>query len=365
MKRFKKYLQEVLNHSQQWYVDHMMDLDNPEARTTEFSDHIFDEANMPEGSRILDNGNTLVFDLPKGMINFKPPTDISDHLSDLGYDIHDYAKGLAVRKGGTRPISIGKVLSQKIEMPTIPYEAAHPEWQNYMRRNIRQSNVLDQYNKCDVRAAMRTPLQIMITRDANKIAEMSSNKPRWSSCLSLGTCPDRDLVDNDYDLPDDLDKHEIPYNEKPGYQAPGKNARRVQDEINSGSHIAYLIAAGDHDLRNPFARVLLKPYHSERIDSNIAKLPPESQRYGWTWQQIKPQHTILRPASMVYTSQSLHSDNSRRDSIIGTFTDVVNSMMRKHFPTKHETYFLDPMGYRDRDDLTTIHHGMEPDNENF
>lgn len=362
MKRFKKYLQEVLNTGQQWYVDHYINLDDPETRTTEFSDHLFDENNLPKGGRRLDR-DTVVFDVPKEMIGFRTPRMIENHLNELGYDVHDYEKGLAVRKGGKRPISIGKILSQKIEMPSRPYEASHPEWQNYMRLSLRQSNMLDEYNRCDVRAAMRTPLQIMISRSPNKIAEMSTNKPRWSSCLSLGTCPDRDLVDNDFAGMEDLAKDEIPHQYMPGYQAPGKNAHRIEGEIKSGSHIAYLIPAGDHDLRNPFARVLLKPYHSERVDSNISKLSPESQRYGWTWEQIKPEHTILRPATMTYASASLHHDDvsagfrQGKDTILGTFRNIVGSMMKKHFPTKHHEYFLDPLAYRDRDDVTTIEHG--------
>lgn len=366
MKRFKKYLEEELNMDQQFYVDQMMDLDGPQTRTTEFSDHLFDEKNLPKGGKILDGGNTIVFDLPKDRISFKPPKHIEDHLNILGYDIHDYEKGLAIRRGGDRPISIGKVLSREIPQPETPYNAHDPKWQDWQHLTYKQKAILDDYNKCDVRAAMRTPLQILISRDTYKVAEMSSNKPRWISCLALGTCPSRDLGDDDWG-DEELEKGERPYHERPGYQAPGQNARRIAGEIKSGSHIAYLIPAGDHGLKNPFARVLLKPYHSESIDSNISKLPLQSQMYGWSWDQIKPQHTILRSSPATYTSQSLHMDDVRsgrsQDSIVGTFRNTVDEIIKSHFPMKHDQYHLDPLSYWDRQEIGTK--TREDDNENF
>lgn len=345
---FKKYLNEqALNHDQQFYIDHYVNWDNPQKRDVNFSDHLFDKDRPPSGGVYQTRGHvvnpdTVVFDIPKPQL--RPEGFIEDHLKDLGYHIHDYAAGLARREGSKRPISIGKILSKKEDPPDKPFSVHDDDWSKYRMRDFRRQSILSDYNKSDVRAAMKTPMQIMITRDPYKVASMSTGTPRWKSCMFLGTCPTRDLLD---DGGWHEEEEKVPYHQRSGYQRPGQYARNMEHELLSGTHVAYLIGAGDHELKNPFARIALKPYHSEDVDDNYRKLPEMSKRYGHTWSQIKPEHTILRPSSNTYTSTNIYRHGS---NLIDHFRDVVNDLTKAHFPMKHDEYHLDPMSYRDSGD---------------
>lgn len=351
MLSFKSYLKEqALNRDQEAYIDHYINWDNPEKRDVNFSDHLFNKDNPPSGIMRGSRGHvvspdTVVFDVRKPLIF--PEKHISRYLRERGYSIHDYGAGLAKREGSDRPISIGKVLSKPHEEPKTPFSAHAPEWIEHRSNEFKRKAALSDYNASDVRASLKTPLQIMITRDPYKVAGMSTGTPRWKSCMFLGTCPTRDLVD-DGGWHDEEEK--VPYHQQPNYGRPGQNAKRIEDELLSGTHVAYLISAGDHDLKNPFARISLKPYHSEDVNEKIRQLPIDSQRYGHTWSQIKPQHTILRPSTNTYTSGNISRDGG---GLMDFFRSHVEELTKAHFPMRHELYHLDPMAYRDGGDLRT------------
>ena len=132
MLSFYKFLTEALTANQKYWVDHFVDWDNKLTRSVDFSDHLFDKENPIGGGTVMDNGDTVVFDMPTEGLKLQAPDYLVDHLDKLGYDVHDFKAGLAVRKGHTRPISIAKVLSQPIAEPEgIPYDAAHPAWRDH------------------------------------------------------------------------------------------------------------------------------------------------------------------------------------------------------------------------------------------
>lgn len=346
MLSFLQYIKETLNYDQQFYIDNYINWDNPEKRDVDFSDHLFDRENPPEGGKVVGK-DTVVFDVSKPQL--KPEFDVSDYLRYRGYAIHDYGKGLARREGSKRLISIGKILSKPHEAPTTPFDANAPEWQEHRSREFHRNGVLSTFMNSDVRQAMRTPLELLVTRDPYKVAEMSANKPRWSSCLTLGTCPSRDLIDIDWEPGDEQEK--VPYDQQKGYQRPGQYVRALEGELLSGTHVGYLIAAGDHELKNPFARISLKPYHSEDIREKENILYRTSRRgggyRGHSWEEIKPQHTILRPSMSIYTSDNIHHHSPE---LLSALQSAVDRVTRTHFPMKFAQYHLDPMSYRDGGD---------------
>lgn len=359
MLSFSSFIKETLNWDQQHYIDHYINWDDPEKRDVDFSDHLFDKDRPPSGGvyetkgQVIDR-DSVVFDIPKPE-HIHPEKHIERYLRDRGYHIHDYAAGLAksTRPSSRNLISIGRILSKPHKIPisgphmrlTSGELISHPDWNEYVNNEKMRKAALADFTTSDIRAAMKTPLQIMITRDPYKVAGMSTGTPRWKSCMFLGTCPTRDLADDDWHDGEES----VPYNQRRGYDRPGMNAKRMNDELLSGTHVAYLIAAGDHGLKNPFARISLKPYHSEDINEKIRRLPTMSQRYGYTWDQIKPEHTILRPAVNTYTSDSIMRSGG---GLTDHFRRIVNDLTRAHFPMKHDVYHIDPMSYKDSGDLS-------------
>jgi hypothetical protein len=208
---------------------------------------------------------------------------------------------------------------------------------------------------------MKSPLQIMITRDAYKVAGMSTGT-RWKSCIFLGTCPSYSLTDGDYG--EHIPKEDDPRN-KPGFDHPGSNAHRMNDILLSGTHAAYLISKGDHELKDPHARISLAPYHSEdvhkKVDEFYKKMgrliyePGKPVRDEWTWKDVKPAYTILRPSSTTYAPQTVKSASN---DMLTHFESLVHHLTKTHFPMRHDEYHKDPRSYRDGGDpnIWGIHH---------
>jgi hypothetical protein len=348
MLRFIKYLKEdALNRDQEYYVDHFINWDDPQKRDTDFSDHIFDRENLSHTGTVLDR-DTAVFDIPQ--THLKPELEVEHHLSKRGYSIHDYEKGLAVRHPPApwtpeaktykpRPISIGKILSKPHDPPSTPFHATAPEWQEHRDNEFQRKGALETFNTSSVRKMMKDKLQIMITRDPYKVAGMSTGT-RWKSCIFLGTCPslgDYDEFDNEEDDP----------RNDPKFEQPGSNAHRMNDILLSGTHAAYLISKGDHQLKDPHARIALTPYHSEEVGHNIDRLEARHGRHSWRWKDVKPDHTILRSSTNTYAPNDVWQNHSH---LMVHFRDTLHHLMQTHFPMQRHEYHRDPMSYRDSGD---------------
>jgi hypothetical protein len=221
MKRFKKYVIEVLTEPQRQYVSKEF-MRNLDPKRISFTDHIFGGPDV--------HTTTIPF-----KTKTEAPESIKKHLDAAGYDIHDYDAGLAVAKDSDkpRPIRIGKVLENTKHLPT--HQEAHTD---FINRKINSDG----------------EHEILITRDPHKIAEMSTNKP-WVSCMALGNCHG----DWDKSLGD----------EPPHFAHLGTNSHRIAHDISHGSHVAYLIRKGDTELRSPLMRVTLKPYTHEHVSQRM------------------------------------------------------------------------------------------------
>ena len=131
-------------------------------------------------------------------LDVEPLPEIEEELQQQGYEVKDYVAGLAEKNG--RVIKIGKLLS--------------PD-------TLRQYEV----DKRE-RVGKRRSFHIVISRHPYDIAGMSTDRG-WTSCQDLRS---------------------------------GSHCHFVPKDIEAGSFIAYLADVNDTNLKNPTARVLIKPY---------------------------------------------------------------------------------------------------------
>lgn len=143
---------------------------------------------------------------------------VGEHLARHGYTVTDYKKGYATDAAGKQTFKIGKLLQQH-----VPFM--------YQRFVEDASRVNDR-------------LLVVISRAPDDIARMSANRG-WKSCMA----PEK----NEFDA-------------------------FVPRDILHGTLVAYLVSDKDPGIHNPLARILLKPYQSER--QVIYNTPERPRRPG-------------------------------------------------------------------------------------
>jgi len=133
-------------------------------------------------------------------------------------------------------------------------------------------------------------LRVVISRDAQKIGEMSSGT-RWWSCMQEGA----------------INFHYVPF------------------DIEAGSLVAYVVSADDPEARYPLMRQLIKPFRNEKNE------------------------VVLVPASRVYGGEG--NDNSRtRDALKQTLFDFVE----KQNADKSGEFKMDDRLYADAQATTVM-----------
>lgn len=244
MLRFKEYLKEALNLAQKRKVG-IDRYPNPSENAMKLSANL-----IPSGQNNVE--------LP---LTHNNKSDVVAHLEKHGYTNHNYANGTTTDKRG-REVSIGSVLkSPKTEAP---------------------EHVIKGFEN-DNRALNITPdtHHILLSRDPEKYAECSSNKD-WESCKTLTSSGQ--------------------YTRYGG----GIAARSIKPELESGSHVAYLMPHGEHNVEKAHARMLLHRYDTHDEHGNI-------------------QHSALMPEKKVYSSGGgIHTD----------FQNSLNDYVRKNAPMK-------------------------------
>lgn len=213
--RFKEFLGEALKPSQ---YRSLMKKFNPERYDTFFRKHASDKRK----TRIyipLDSNESD---------NVKPDPKVKDALSKMGYEVEDYKAGLAT-KDGKRLVRIGKLL---VDQPEI-------------------KKVFD--NDKTRAASKKNEKLIVISRHPYDIGGMSTDRG-WNSCMRLTDKAKGDMSGGEYE-------------------------EYVPTEIEHGALVAYLIDANDPDIKNPMARVLIRPYINTD-DANDVLLVASSNVYG-------------------------------------------------------------------------------------
>lgn len=150
--------------------------------------------------------------------------EISDHLEKHGYTVHDYREGLAKDKFG-RLVKIGKALGKTGGEHLASKFSGDP---------VRQQK------------SGHEDLHVVISRHPHDVMGMTSKGHSWesSSCMNFET---------------------------------GMNRHFLPNEVEHGTHVAYLTHKDDHDISKPLARLALKPYESPEGHKIIH---PEVRVYG-------------------------------------------------------------------------------------
>ncbi len=211
----------------------------------------------------------------------EPPRHIKSHLGMHGYKITDYRAGKVEDKHG-REMKLGKALAA----------AKAPK------------HYIDDFNSDASRTSGRLHgnLQVVISRHPHDVAGMSTDR-NWTSCMDLNH---------------------------------GSNAHYVKHDVAHGTHVAYLTQKGDHDAKNPIARISMKPYDGttpEGKDHRI--LVPEPTHYGNAGGSGSFEHTVAKWAKTT-TPAVDHTIYHRNDSLYsdGLATHVANWDSYKKAPAE-------------------------------
>ena len=240
--------------------------DYSKAKKHELSKHVFDPSN-PDIPGSVHHGflhSNTVRIIPFEVQKMEPHPDLIRHLGDHGYDIHDFENGLAIKRGGKNKERIGKILEKTKPRPTDA--DAWTRW-SMGSKHFERSRELH---------SLAQTHEIMISKDPFHIAEQSTGKKTWGSCIRL---PDN---------PDD---------------SGGCNYRHLIGDILGGTHAAYLIPKGSYNPHKPLkaiSRMTLRQYNSG-------------------------DHSVLRPAGIVYGYHPHHPVSRAFASSLSSFTE-------KHFP---------------------------------
>lgn len=154
--------------------------------------------------------------------DIKPIPAIESFLTQNGYSIIDYRKGIVFDENKKQQIKIGKVL-QKFD----------------------RNDLLNLFNTDKNREATRSQHIVVISRHPYDIAGMSTDRG-WTSCMNLNT---------------------------------GQYRKYVPIDIREGTIVAYVIKREDKNITNPVGRILIKPF-IDSLGSNKVYLVPESYCYG-------------------------------------------------------------------------------------
>lgn len=255
MKYFNNFLKEVLSEELTPDQKEIVDIWKNRKKTPDLSKHV------------MQGESTIRIPLPSDEDEHvgKIPHTVHSHLENHGYSIPsfgDYKSGYALDKHG-RIVSIGKVLNKT---------KASPEIKGHFENDPARQ------------AAMKKDLHVAITKDPYHVAGMSTDRG-WTSCMHMET---------------------------------GSNANYLQADIEHGTHVAYLVHKDDKDIKNPIARIALKPFKNSEG------------------------HVVLRPEESMYGS-----GNSK-------FHDVVREWSTQHFPMENGSPYKKSSNlYNDSDE--TIH----------
>lgn len=159
---------------------------------------------------------------PDTMQNSPIYVELEKFLSENGFHIVDYVKGIVQNLEKKQQIKIGKVLTK-----------------------LNRQDLLNKFNTDKSREGTKSQYMVVISRHPYDIGGMSTDRG-WRSCMNL---------------------HD------------GINAHYVPVDIKEGSVIAYVTTTNDVNLQNPSGRVLMKPF-IDILGKPVVHFGIENQIYG-------------------------------------------------------------------------------------
>jgi hypothetical protein len=148
--------------------------------------------------------------------------EIENSLQKSGFEIIDYTKGLAQKKGTKQNIKIGKLLTK-----------------------LNQPKLLDKFNTDKTREGTKKEYMVVISRHPYDIGGQSTDRG-WTSCMNL---------------------------------KGGEYKKYVPIDVTAGTVIAYVTDKNDPDLKNPTGRVSIKPF-VDVLGSTHVEFGIEDRVYG-------------------------------------------------------------------------------------
>lgn len=261
--RLKLLLQEELSDKQKKQVDKWT-VSKRKNRNIDFSDNFFGGKDNMRRS----------FDLQTPEKISKHAKLIAKHFENHPHiRITDYGRGEASETVQTqmgpkeRPISIAKALSKTGADHLVPGFANDPT------RTSASKNLHKDY-------------QVTITRHPHDIGGMTSKGQSWAneSCMNYEN---------------------------------GSNNQYLQDDVEHGTHVAYLHRKDDPEMKKPLARIALKPFNNIDDDKDTI-LRPEDRTYGsggshfnHTVHAILDQHLSGSPGSLYEKNQNVYDDSNQ------------------------------------------------------
>lgn len=231
----------TLNKQQQQQVDRMVDYAWQHGISDSTREKIHDA---------LGHAQFKTFPLPDAGSDVEPDSDVVEHLTNHGYDIHDYVKGIASKKVTVGDPSRGIPLREKVVQHTIG---------SILQRTKAEPHVMNAFMHDPARSATRgvnenATHHVVISKTPYAVGGMSTGT-NWTSCMNLST---------------------------------GSNRHYVGRDIEKGTHVAYLVRHDDEtafkhgEPSKPIARIALKPFHADDAEDGVRDtiFRPEERVYG-------------------------------------------------------------------------------------
>lgn len=295
----------TLNKQQQQQVDRMVD----DAQKRGISEST--EAKIHDA---LGHAQFKAFPLPDAGSDVEPDSDVVEHLSDHGYDIHDYVKGIASKKVTVGDPSRGIPLREKVVQHTIG---------SVLQRTKAEPHVMHAFLHDPARSATRginenATHHVVISKTPYAVGGMSTGTS-WTSCMNLNT---------------------------------GSNNHYIPRDIEKGTHVAYLVkhddtTAFEHgEPSKPIARIALKPFHADDGEDTIFR--PEERVYGNGNQKFERavsewavKNYPAKPGLTYQKDRSVYDDTGRNVYRAEKLQDVKRRLDRNESPVKEAGAMLD------------------------
>lgn len=202
-------------------------------------------------NQIFDGKYRIYFPLQKSIEGIEPNKTVVDALESLGYTVtvEDYVDGYATK--GNRKFKIGRILSNQ-----------------YVGNEEMQDRVMALFVNDPARAGRSGDLLVVISRHPYDIAGMSTDRG-WSSCMNL---------------------------------SGGAMRQYVESDVAQGTLVAYLIKSNDTNIKNPMARILIKPFINIKDPTNVI-FGVENRVYGTAPKEFAK--TVVQWADAINSSKVL------------------------------------------------------------
>lgn len=240
--------------------------------------------------------------------------EVTDFLTQNGYQVLDYIKGIAKFGESKNTTSIGKVLTR-----------------------LKADDLIKKFVSDEARKALTSDidnLMVVISRHPYDIAGSDTDR-NWTNCMTMGHTSSKrvemlfnqmntlnnklsSLQKEDPNYTNILKKIENLKSEIEDRKEEGVNVKYLIHEVKEGSLISYLINKNDKNINNPLAVLNIKPYINEK----------------------NPDDFILVPSNSMY-------GNGRPE-----FKSTVNSVLNEINGNSTGLYCINPNVYNDSDEKT-------------